>query len=1204
MKTRVSGVKIMKFFGVIGLVACLWLVATFGSPGKRAHQLGVGSSLRVASEVSRLARVEQGSRRIENYGKLSLSFVENQGQTAREVRYVSHGSGYELFLTPQEADLALRGPVRLDLSPKNRFATLRALREARRAHRSTMTAFVRMHLEGANPEPQMVGTNQLPGNVNYFIGNDPKKWHTNVPTYGRVKYVGVYPGVDLVFYGNQRRLEYDFIVAPGADPNVIALKVDGARKMRITRHGDMVLTVPGGEVVLQKPLIYQQVKGERHEISGKYALSSDHRVTFSVAEYDRNEPLVLDPVLNYSTYLGGSGDDEGIAIAVDTNKNAFVTGTTLSIDFPTPASVNGFQKGPLASNVGGAAFVTEIDPTGTTLLYSTYIAGSTPGEIAFGIALDSSDKIYITGQTLSTDFPTASTVAGFNQSPNLGNVNGTGFITKLDPTLTGSASLVYSSYLGGTDGTIGDLGQSVAVADASGLVYVVGLTDSSAGTSQSNFRVVNGFQTALSNAAGNAFLAKIDTTVSTPPVYSTYLGGNAANPSVLGVGDAAFGVAADTSGNAYLVGTTSSTDLITTLTPAISGFQSIYPVGNVTNTAFVSRIDTTKTGAASLAYLTYLGGADSDFGDAIALGPTNIAYVTGQANSPLFPIFPVAPPPGGPFQPTKGASGVAFVSVIDTTSNANPSYSTFLGGTGGDEGLAIRVDGPGNAYIAGKTSSNNFPVSQGAFQPKFPAGASGNGFVSEVNPGGNGSKDLIYSTYFGGSGDGTASDIDQAESIALDISNNVYITGHTFSSAASFPVLTPIPGGSTLNGVADAFVAKLTLIPTLAIAPTSLDFGIQPIHVTSGTKTVSLTNNTSDAIPFPGTAITFSGTNAADFASSSNTCGASIAAGASCTVSVTFTPSVASAETGTMVITVTITNGGLSSSQAFDVSLKGTGSATAPGVGLAPTNLAFGGQMLTTTSAAKTVTLTNTGVGPLTINSIAASGDFAETSTGATACPISPATLPATAGSNTCIINVTFAPTAVGARAGTLTITDNANGSPHTVPLTGTGWDFTITAPSPQTVGPAAPLKFNATMTPLGGFNQAVALTCTGAPAGTTCVVVSPVTAADGTTAQTAQVTVTTTAMMIPPRSMPNPPLSMRQIVPLILALMLLFMLPRTKRLRVRLGLVTAMLMLVVLAGCGGGGKPPVNATLTITGTSTGTAGSVGHSATVALTIN
>jgi hypothetical protein len=260
--------------------------------------------------------------------------------------------------------------------------------------------------------------------------------------------------------------------------------------------------------------------------------------------------------------------------------------------------------------------------------------------------------------------------------------------------------------------------------------------------------------------------------------------------------------------------------------------------------------------------------------------------------------------------------------------------------------------------------------------------------------------------------------------------------------------------------------------------------------------------------------------------------------------------------------------------------------------------------MLTTTSAAKTVTLTNTGLGPLTITSIAASGDFAETSTGATACPISPATLPATAGSNTCIINVTFAPTVVGARTGTLTITDNANGSPHTVPLKGSGWDFTLTAPPSGTVTAAAPLKFNATMTPLGGFNQAVGLTCTGAPAGTTCVVVSPVTAADGTTAQTAQVTVTTTAMMVPPRSMPNPPLSIRQIVPLILALMLLFMLPRTKRLRVRLGLVTAMLMLVVLAGCGGGGKPPVNATLTITGTSTGTAGSVSHSATVALTIN
>ena len=403
-------------------------------------------------------------------------------------------------------------------------------------------------------------------------------------------------------------------------------------------------------------------------------------------------------------------------------------------------------------------------------------------------------------------------------------------------------------------------------------------------------------------------------------------------------------------------------------------------------------------------------------------------------------------------------------------------------------------------------------------------------------------------------------------------------------------------------------MAKLSLIPTLGVSPARLDFGIQPIGVMSLPQTVTLTNNTTDPIPFPGTSVSLSGSNASDFSSPSNTCGTSIAAGASCTASAAFTPSVASAESATLVITVVITDGGLSSSQSFDVSLSVTGSNAVPGVGLAPTSLPFGGQMLTTTSAAQTVTLTNTGTGALTINSIAGSGDFTATGTGATACPISPATL--AAGAN-CTISVMFAPTALGARTGTLTITDNAGGSPHTIPLTGSGWDFTLTGPTTtQTVTSAAPLKFNVTMAPLGGFNQAVGLTCTGAPANTTCVVASPVTAADGTTAQTAQVTVTATAAtgMMLPRSVPNPPVSMRQAVPLILVMMLLLLLPRTKRLRLRLGMVAAMLTLIVLAGCTGPAKPapkpPVNATLTITGTSNGTAGTVSHTVTVALTVN
>ena len=388
-------------------------------------------------------------------------------------------------------------------------------------------------------------------------------------------------------------------------------------------------------------------------------------------------------------------------------------------------------------------------------------------------------------------------------------------------------------------------------------------------------------------------------------------------------------------------------------------------------------------------------------------------------------------------------------------------------------------------------------------------------------------------------------------------------------------------------------MAKLTLIPTLAISPASLDFGVQPVGVTSVAQTVTLTNNTSDPIPFPGGSVSFSGTNAADFSSPSNSCGTSIAAGASCGVSVTFTPSVLGGESGTLVITVVITNGGISSSQSFDVSLTGTGSAAAPGVGFAPTTLAFGGQLLTTTSAAKMVTLTNTGTAALTINSIATSGDFAQTNT----CGTLPGTL---AANDNCTISVTFAPTAVGARTGTLTVTDNAGGSPHTVPLTGTGWDFTLTAPATVTVKKGKTGSFTVTITPLGGFNQAVTVACAGAVMPVTCTPTSPVTPADGVTPVTSTVTILAKGMMMPPPRTPSPPMSIRQIVPMLLALSLLFCLFMTRRLRTQLGMVTAMIVLLALAGCSSSKVKKGTTNLTITASS----GGVSKTATVALTIN
>ena len=1100
MKTRGSRLIVVKFVGVTGLVCGLLVATAFRGAEKRSRGSGAERPVVAVGQASNVSARKGDPNWNEAYSKLPLSFEENQGQAAGEVRYLSHGSGYELFLTRQEAVLALAPNEPRDLSPLHRMATLRALRKARRAGQVTA---IRMRLEGANPDAQIAAMDKLPGKTNYFIGNDPNKWRTDVPSYAQVRYSGIYPGVDLVFYGNQRRLEYDFVVAPGADAKAIAMKVDGARKISINSRGHVVLSVAGGEVELQKPLVYQNVNGERREIASRYALTGDHRLTFAVADYDRSEPLVLDPVLNYSTYLGGSAGDLGLAIAVDGSGNAFIAGETFSTNFPRPAGTPGGVS-PAPSPNNGASFVAELNPAGTQLLYSTYLAGTASNslESANGIAVDAGGKIYVTGGTFAFDFPTTS--SGFKNGTNTGaTVPGTSYMAKLDPTLSGTASLLYSSYIGGTNGTGafgGDFGQAIAV-DANGVAYVVGYTDSTPSTTVSslpNFPIVNGFQTTLNTTNGNAFLAKIDTTKSGSAslLYSTYVGGAGANALAtggLGFGEEAFGVAINANGNAYLAGATSSTDFPT----FGNAYQPNVPPGNTKDTAFVTQIDTTKIGALSKVYSTYLGGATFDLALAIALGPGNVAYVTGTTGSSNFPINPKP----GAFDTNGPAAGVdkAFVSLIDTTLAAVPSlkYSTFLGGTGGDTGFGIRTDGQGNAYVAGTTSSVDFPFPPkasivGGFQATYPAGAKSVGFISKLTPAGGGSTDLLYSTYFGGIGNATNGD--HIFAIAIDASNpaNAYVTGQTFSTAATFPVFpktAPTAFQTTLNGTSDAFVAKLTPIPTLAVAPTSLNFGTVLIPNTSAAMTVTLTNNTSAAIAF--TSATISGGNPAaannDYVATSG-CGASIATGASCTVSVTFKPSVAAAETATLVLT----DGDSTSPQ--NISLTGSGTNAPP--------------------------------------------DF----------------------------TLTAAPN-------TLTIAQGAVGTPVTI-----------------------------SVNPTNGFNAAVALNCTGFPANSSCVL-SPTSITPPTTST---LTFTAHAMLVPPLpiSKPAPPLNFLRIVPVFVALMLVFLLLPKQRLSTRMAVASAILICITLAACSGSGGPQKTAKGTYPLIITGTSGTLSHNTTVTVTVN
>jgi hypothetical protein len=1121
-----------------------------------------------------------------------LRFEENEGQTAREVRFVSHGSGYELFLTAQEAVLALHPTRRLDLSATHRVAYFRAMRDARKAGR---TSVLRMRLANANPAPTMAGVEPLPGRLDYFLGKDPANWRTNVPSYGRVKYRDVYPGVDLIFYGNQRRLEYDFIVAPGADPKAIALNVEGAQKLRMNSRGDLLASIRGGEVELERPVVYQEVAGKRREIGGSYKIAGNHRVTFAVAKYDRSEPLIVDPVLIYSTYLGGEADDSASAIALNSLGDAAIAGTTLSLQFPTTAGA--FTQSPLASNVNGVAFVTEMDSTGTHQLYSSYVGG-TGGDSGFAVALDGSGNIYVTGETASTDFPT--TANALKPGANAGNVNGTSFVFKINPTISGAGSLVYSSYLGGTQG-ITEFGNGIAT-DTTGAVYVVGLTASQPGTALANFPVTTGaFQATPdpSNTMGSAFLTKLDTTQSGSAslIYSTYLGGNGADAAGPGFGDAAFGVAEDSAGNSYLVGATASTNFPTTTT----AFQTAAPAAVANGTVFVSRFDTTKAGAASLLYSTYLGGDSQDFGDAIALGPSNVAYVTGTTESLLFPVT------SGAFQTTGKAVGVTFVSLLDTglTGSASLKYSTFLGGSQTNSAFAIATNTLGIAYVAGGTQGSDFPVTNGAFQTTPAPGAPGDGFITKLNPAGQGPADLIYSTYFGGSGSGGVAD--EVNAIAVNqTTNNAYIAGDVVSSAATFPVA-PNPGAfqPTLNGPSDGFVAALTLLPTVTVTPSSLTFGPQLVGTTTPAQTVALTNNLTTPISFGGVSISNGAPVAADvdFTSPSDTCGSSLAAGASCTISVVFTPSVAGVVTSNLLIM----DGDASSPQT--VTLSGTGSTSA--LVVSPTSLAFGPQTVGTATAAKVVTLTNASASPIGFTGAVVSGgspaaantdfSFSTTCTGSVVV------------GTPCTISVVFKPSVAAAETANLVITDGDPTSPQTVTLSGTGTNtaasFTVTAsPTTLTVAQGASGTFTVTVTPAGGFNLAVALACAGAPTMSTCTVApTSVTPTDGVTPVTAMVTVATTSpvMAAPPTSGPSIPPPWRTF-PLCLACALLFFLVRARKLAGRLGFATATtLAFLAIAGCGGshhatGGTPKGASTLTVTGTS----GTLKGSATVSLTVD
>lgn len=694
------------------------------------------------------------------YGNLPLSFEANRGQTDRKVQFLARTGGYSLFLTSTEAVLSLSGNAADE--PRAEAGAARG-REPKREANSH--AVLRIKMVASNPAAAAAGLDELPGKVSYYVGSKPEDWHTNIPTFARVQYTEVYPGIDLVYYGNGGQLEYDYVVAPGADPADIRLAFEGATKMSINGEGDLVLDTEGGQVVQHAPTVYQEIEGARKVVASRYVLGGKNEVGFEVGAYDDALPLVIDPTLTYSTFLGGNDYDYAYDIAVDTAGNAYVTGQTDSTNFPQAPS-------PRPGNID--AFVTKFNAAGTALIYSIYLGGSDRegggGDEKYGgIAVDSSGNAYVTGLTWSQDFPV--------KNPFQEKRNGYGrdaFVTKFGPT----GVILYSTYFGGTDN---DECDAIAV-DSARNIYIVGRTYSD------DLKTHNAYQ-ATNQGNRDIFLTKFNAAGSAL-LYSTYFGTENYESEPVSV-------AVDSAGNAYVASSTNS-DAFPTTANAYRRQPNSYQ-----NDAVVAKFLTTATGAASLVYSSFLGGSSSEKAYEIAADASGNAYVTGETYSDDFPTK-------NAFQSAYGGWGDAFLTKLNTkpaactqtaTDNCRESllYSTYLGGNNDrDAGLGLAADINGNAYVTGSTQSKDFPVRSAIQATK--TNYSWDVFVTKLNTKAVGSASLVHSTFLLG----TYSD--RGRAIALDTAFNMYVTGNTESS----DFLKKNPYQPTKGNYSDAFVTKIS----------------------------------------------------------------------------------------------------------------------------------------------------------------------------------------------------------------------------------------------------------------------------------------------------------------------------------------------------------------------------------------------------------
>jgi uncharacterized repeat protein (TIGR01451 family) len=916
---------------------------------------------------------------------LPLIFEPNQGQANLDpadsrAKFVARGSGYSLFLGSQGAILSMAS--RTHPHSEHKAAPVRV-------------TSLEMKLAGANPNASLSATDLLPGKSNYILGNDPAKWRNGVPQYSRVRYENIYPGINLVFYGNQGRLEYDFQIAPGSDPARAELEFNGAKQL-VLKDGALVIKTGDRSVRLEAPQMYQMVDGRKQSIEGSFVLRGNNRAGFAVGSYDRSRELVIDPILSFSTYFGGSGDEHATSVAVDGSFNIYIAGSTTSLNLPTSGTFQATLPG--TQSVYVAKITPPLGSIVATLDYVTYLGGNGT-DTPVGVKVDGAGDAFVAGTTSSTNFPVSPTA--YQTAVESGSTGTTHvFVTELNPTAT--APLKYSTYLSGT-GT--DVASGMTI-DALGNVFVTGTT-----TSQDTATTLDQFPAStlpqampyqtIPRSSIQFFMTKVNTAAGGigSIAYSTYFGGsNFQTPSPVATGG---GIAVDTSGNVYFSGTTNftytgcsgcgSTDcpILNAYQPCLDAApqttvgtaQSCSPTAVTTAPdAFVAKINPNADQGRQLLWSTYVGGTATDSSTGVALDPgaANV-YIVGTTNSTDIATGVTTLSTSASYQRCLDAPNVATTATCPnnlTTNDAfvarltNPTnttgtpvnvtlnYFSYLGGSGDEAGTAITVDSASGALITGWTQSTDFPVAPNPNSIQTTLNGTQDAFVARLNAAAVVGQTTIasWANYFGGSG------IDSGTGIALDVNQNTYLAGETNST--NLQVSKPLT--ATNSGGYDAFVTELGTAVTLSIQGV-LTLGTNQSYISAGTPatfTYTVTNNgpdlannivvtdnlNSNVTEVPLTFVSAS--------SSSQSCGAASTNGTvSCTI-----PTLQSGSTATVVIVVTPTGNADGSSATFN---GGTVQVMGPG------NI-----VLAQTSVSATMSDFSLNVGPAN-QSVPAAGDTA-----------------------------------------------------------------------------------------------------------------------------------------------------------------------------------------------------------------------------------